>query len=372
MHRSIKMRIKNGKRLLSLINKIFFRDKDLFNDFILWKNKINILSINLIVLLIFGIFNILLIGSLKNETLKNLNLKSFSSNITLTNYSNFTKNSKIIQNQSTSNYFKEGNLRINNLKKTRILQKQINTIIIEKEKNISILNLEPTNENLVLNEINYTAPNGTSFTDSNTLDTIKILNVSKVILIIKIIMILISYLNFYFIFKKYKSLENKNYISKGEIYKSVDILSNKNNNKNIKHSKDLFFPKHSSTDLESENKIFVDKKILCDPLIELEKKVFNSKINLFFCVSFFNIFYIFYQLQLLLNFIFQKFYSIDEKTIFIYFFIFYFSILIFYVLHFDDFYVNILLTNFVSFFTLEYFNGFVYKNILLNRVAFFV
>jgi len=72
----------------------------------------------------------------------------------------------------------------------------------------------------------------------------------------------------------------------------------------------------------------------------------------------------------------QKYYTInnsnDAAISLIYFSIFYFSLFILYISHFDFFYENILLSNFFSFLILQIIDGLIFKNPLLNFLAFFV
>lgn len=104
--------------------------------------------------------------------------------------------------------------------------------------------------------------------------------------------------------------------------------------------------------------------------------MFNSKINVISCISFFNKFDIFYLYQLLTNSIFQFYYkyseSLENITIFFYFPLFYFSIFTLYATYFENFYENILITNFIGFLLLIISdNGLIYSNLLLSCITFF-
>jgi len=379
MQKTIQFDNKKGKRLVCLINKLLSRDRDLFNDFILSKDKIKYKTIIFLFLLLFSILNIVLINSLNSKDDNNFNSKFISINNSFTNFSKKDENDEIkkeisyaINSSKLKTKFKDFSRKRNLLNKSNI------TIFNETEKSGLNSSIELTNNSLVLTFSNNSITNAQNLLDSFRFNENIIFHVSLVILIIKmIVLILISY-NFYVTYRKYKNIKKEEHISKQNISKLDIKTTGKINKKKINtDDKNLVYPNKNPIDLETENDFVIqNKEKIIGDLNEYKKRFLNSKINLIFCFSFFNNFDIFYQPQLMLNYINQRYLKISNSTeeisIFTYLYVFYITIFILYILYFNYFYENILLANFFSFFILQIFDGFFNKNLQLNFIAFFV
>lgn len=269
---------KNENPLFNLLSKIFCRDKELFYSFILSKFKIKNLSIILIFLTIFDILNIFLIGSIHYEDYKNRKLKFILFNNNLSNFSKEIKDPRIfLRNSLPLNIYKEKIKNKNLIPKNRFLLNQINPTFIEKDKNES---LKLANQTFVVNKDNFSLQNDKNSNENYMFDKMKILIVSIILLIIKLTIILISYMKFLLKLRKYNNKKNK---------------LNKYRIKSVNESNDLLFPNVSSNGFELKNdKIINNNNNDFEYSNELKRKFLNSKINLLYCVSFLNIFDIFF------------------------------------------------------------------------------